>query len=332
MNIVGYMAFSAALYLVRERFLHVSWRWMLISTTVTLVALDVPFTMLTIFDVVRNQYFCAPTKRDSNPGRQAIRSSASSAAQTVGPHVVRRPRRPQPCPSPPPPRLHLRPLHRPHHHRLSTSVPSTALTTTAFASTSVPSTALTMTALPPGTDLSETLVTELPDAIFFVVSCFVIVELAGANNEGLVYGLLTTISNVGKSVPNALSNQIFAQFWPPLSDEANYVPARGGDQLCFRRVVALSFAVSYAFGLGSLLTMPLMPDQKADCQRRITTWPRRTSYAVATVAIVLLGLTYSVGVNVLALTPLACLRIVGGQGCDDDGGDATGTTHNATVC
>ena len=133
-------------------------------------------------------------------------------------------------------------------------------------------------------------------------------------------------------MPNALSNQIFAQFWPPLSDEANYVPARGGDQLCFRRVVALSFAVSYAFGLGSLLTMPLMPDQKADCQRRITTWPRRTSYAVATVAIVLLGLTYSVGVNVLALTPLACLRIVGGQGCDDDGGDATGTTHNATVC
>ena len=58
-------------------------------------------------------------------------------------------------------------------------------------------------------------------------------------------------------MPNALSNQIFAQFWPPLSDEANYVPARGGDQLCFRRVVALSFAVSYAFGLGSLLTMPL---------------------------------------------------------------------------
>ena len=51
-------------------------------------------------------------------------------------------------------RLHLRPLHRPHHH----------------------------TASPPGTDLSETLVTELPDAIFFVVSCFVIVELAGSKD------------------------------------------------------------------------------------------------------------------------------------------------------
>ena len=57
MNILGYAAFSWALYVVRERFLHVSWRRMLITTTVGLVLLDVPFTMLTVFDVVRNQYF-----------------------------------------------------------------------------------------------------------------------------------------------------------------------------------------------------------------------------------------------------------------------------------
>ena len=63
-----------------------------------------------------------------------------------------------------------------------------------------------------------------------------------------------------------------------------------------------------------------------------TWWIHVASVLEWIVAIVLLGLTYSVGVNVLALTPLACLRIVGGQGCDDDGGDATGTTHNATVC
>jgi len=57
MQILGYMAFSWALYMVREHFLHVSWRKMLVTTTVTLVAIDVPFSMLTIFDVVRNQYF-----------------------------------------------------------------------------------------------------------------------------------------------------------------------------------------------------------------------------------------------------------------------------------
>ena len=165
MNILGYVAFSWALYVVRERFLHVSWRLMLITTTVSLVVLDVPFTMLTVFDVVRNQYFY----------------------------------------------------------------------------------------------LSETLAQELPDAIFFVVSCFVIVELASANNEGLVYGLLSTVSNVGKSLPNAVSNQIFAHFHPALSDEANYIAAKGGDQPCFRVVVALSFVVGYAFALSSLIVMPLMP-------------------------------------------------------------------------
>ena len=78
--------------------------------------------------------------------------------------------------------------------------------------------------------------------------------------------------------------------------------------------------------------MPLMPDQKADCHRRLETWPQRTSYAVATVVLVVLGLTYSVGVNVLALTPLSCLQIAGGQGCDGDGPDGVNATLNATQC
>ena len=66
-----------------------------------------------------------------------------------------------------------------------------------------------------------------------------------------------------------------------------------------------------------------------DCQRRIETWPHRTSYAVATVVLLALGLTYEVSLNVLVLTPLACLQIVGGQGCD---GDEAGVVHNATPC
>jgi len=164
-----------------------------------------------------------------------------------------------------------------------------------------------------------------------VVSCFVLVEHASANNEGLVYGLLTTISNVGKSIPNALSNQLFATLRPALSDDANYIAVRGGDQPCFRLVVALSFGISYAFALASLLTMPLMPDQKADCHHRIATWPHRTSYALVTVAIVVLGLGYSLSVNILALTPLACLEVLGGQGCDH-GANHTLPSANATSC
>lgn len=238
-SVVAYLLFSLALYIVRERFLHISWRLMLILTTASLNVIDVPFSMLTVFDVVRNQYFY----------------------------------------------------------------------------------------------LGETLLTELPNAAFFVVSCFVIVEMATADNEGLIYGLLTTVSNCGKSLPNAFSNQLYGLFYPALSDSSNYIAARGGDQQCFRVVVACSIAVGYAFSFASLITMPLLPNQKADAQHRLATWPHHTGYAVATCTLIFLGLGYSLTVNFLALTPLACLEFVGGQGCGtDESGSGSGEVGMAQPC
>ena len=116
-------------------------------------------------------------------------------------------------------------------------------------------------------------------------------------------------------MPSAISNEIFAAFHPALSDSANYIAARGGDQLCFRRTVAWSFAVSYGFAFASLLTLPLMPDQKADAQRRMREWPHATCYAVCTLLLVGLSMGYSLTINFLSLTPLACLPFVGGEGC-----------------
>ena len=164
--------------------------------------------------------------------------------------------------------------------------------------------------------LGENLITYVPGAAFLVVSTFVIVEHATDGNEGLVYGLLSTINHCGQSIPGAVSNQLYGAFYPALSNSANYNPDQGGDQPCFRRVVAYSFLVGYGFAFTSLLTMPLMPNQKADARRRINSWPRRTSYAVATVVLVTLALGYSIALNAMALTPLACLKMVGGQGCD----------------
>lgn len=164
--------------------------------------------------------------------------------------------------------------------------------------------------------LTEKLVTYLPGAVFLVVSCFVMVEMATDGNEGLVYGLLSTVSNCGQALATAISNQLFGAFHPALSHSANYNPQRGGDQRCFRRVVAHSFLVGYGCALASLLMLPLMPRQKADARRRMATWPQRTSYALATVVLVGAALAYSVSISLMALTPLACLRMIGGQGCD----------------
>ncbi|RHY77987.1 hypothetical protein DYB34_013350, partial [Aphanomyces astaci] len=56
------------------------------------------------------------------------------------------------------------------------------------------------------------LTAQVPNAIQFVVATFVIVELAGDGNEGLMYGLLTTVGNLpgtfGKMVTNVYSTQL----------------------------------------------------------------------------------------------------------------------------
>ncbi len=56
-SVVGLALFAGGLQLVKKYFLHSSWRWMLALTTIFLNFIDMPFTFLTIFDVVRNQYF-----------------------------------------------------------------------------------------------------------------------------------------------------------------------------------------------------------------------------------------------------------------------------------
>jgi hypothetical protein len=57
MNVAGYLLFSVGLLVVRERYLGASWRLMLALTTVSLYVIDAPFQFLTIFGLVRNQYF-----------------------------------------------------------------------------------------------------------------------------------------------------------------------------------------------------------------------------------------------------------------------------------
>ena len=56
-NIVAFTIFTLVLWLVRERFLNTSWRRMLALTTILLQLLDMPFSLLTTYGVVRNQYF-----------------------------------------------------------------------------------------------------------------------------------------------------------------------------------------------------------------------------------------------------------------------------------
>ena len=56
-SLVGSALFAFGLWLVNKYLLNYSWRAMLFSTTVLLNVMDMPFTFLTVYNIVRNQYF-----------------------------------------------------------------------------------------------------------------------------------------------------------------------------------------------------------------------------------------------------------------------------------
>jgi len=161
--------------------------------------------------------------------------------------------------------------------------------------------------------LGEEVLLDIPSAANFVVGTFYIVEMADDGNEGLVYGLLTTIANLGGPVANALSNQIFEMFTPALSDDANYIE----DSSSFRNTVAESFTLSYFFAFAGMAFVFLLPTQKAQAQLRKKTWPHNIAYAWISVIIIGVAFIYSMSVNILSLFPSTmCLKYAGGNGCD----------------
>lgn len=155
---------------------------------------------------------------------------------------------------------------------------------------------------------------EFPSALNFVVSTFVIVEMADDGNEGLVYGLLTTAANLGSPFAAAISNQLFGCFQPSLSDVRNYVT----DSAEFRRTVFYSFVISYSFSLVSLLVLVFLPAQKQQAQEWKRSWPTHRAYGISTMVLILVALVYGVSVDILSMFPSTmCLRFAGGDGCDD---------------
>jgi len=159
--------------------------------------------------------------------------------------------------------------------------------------------------------LGETVVVMVPAAARFMVTTFVVVEVAKDGQEGMTYSLLTMMHNLGGPMARAFSNQIFAWF-DGLSEVDNYV----SDTPSFRNTVAYSYAVSYGCSLLALLLLPLMPTQKADTQKKLEESPTSKWYGRIAVGLVACSWLYAVTLNILAMAPsYSCLRIIGGSGC-----------------
>ena len=210
--------FAVGLALVKKHLLNYSWRKIIVVTTLGLGAVDGTVVFLTIFDVVRNQYFF----------------------------------------------------------------------------------------------LGEDILVMIPAAAKFLVTSFVVVEMAPEGKEGVTYGMLTTLHNLGGPIARGISNQIFGQGFTGLTVAANYAQ----DTDAFRREVAWSYGVGYIAGVLALGFLYYMPDQKVETLDRIKSWGSNKIYAQATVATACVAWVYAVTVNLLVMFPsTACSEWVGGGGC-----------------
>ncbi|GMF31966.1 unnamed protein product [Phytophthora lilii] len=214
-SVLGLVVFSLALYMTKHVGLGWSWHRVIAWTTLAVIALDAVVAMLTVWDVLRSQWFWL------------------------------------------------------------------------------------------GTPILE----ELPQAMNFLVSTFVVVELAELGNEAAVYGLLTTVSNLSSPFTSCISKNVNALFDVGVTDIIH-------DSTHVRWQVTWTFVIAYIMKLLSLAWLPLLPRQKRETQelkRRARTW---FWGGVSTVVIFVFALLWSITTNLLSIFPsTACLVLAGGAGC-----------------
>lgn len=160
--------------------------------------------------------------------------------------------------------------------------------------------------------LGESAIVMVPAAAKFLVTCFVVVEMAPSGMEGMVYGILTTLHNLGGPIGRGISNALYGLAFSGLSEADNYTTDSDG----FRDSVAISYGIGYACGIVGLGLLVFLPAQKAQAHCWIRQWPKRVGYARATIALLLFSWVFAISSNMLAMFPsTSCMRIVGGSGC-----------------
>ncbi|RHY00319.1 hypothetical protein DYB36_002213 [Aphanomyces astaci] len=157
--------------------------------------------------------------------------------------------------------------------------------------------------------LGAPVLNNLPQGIRFVVSGFVIIEVADMGHEGATYGLVTTVSNLATPLASAASSFIDGFFHVYQADIDSDTPP-------VRNRVAYTYAVAYAMKLTSLLTLVLLPGQKRQAQALKRDGGRYPWVGFWTLVVTGASLVAGVVTNLLAIVPAtACMKVAGGPGC-----------------
>ncbi|CAI5738140.1 unnamed protein product [Hyaloperonospora brassicae] len=150
------------------------------------------------------------------------------------------------------------------------------------------------------------IVETIPSSINFIVSSFVVVELADKGNEAAIYGLLTTVGNLSNPFSSTLTKAIDETFAVNNQDILN-------DSEVTRRDVTIVVLIAYACKVISLLFLVLLPRQKKQAQALKRSGQRNKMFAAMTIAYCTFALAWSLVINLLGIFDgTRCLKIVGG--------------------
>ncbi|GMF22517.1 unnamed protein product [Phytophthora fragariaefolia] len=150
------------------------------------------------------------------------------------------------------------------------------------------------------------IVETIPSSVNFIVSSFVVVELAGKGNEAAIYGLLTTVSNLSNPFSATLTKTINEPFAVTNRDILN-------DSHTTRRNVTITVLISYACKLFSLVFLGWLPRQKTQTQALKRSAQHSKILGGITVSYCMFALSWSLLINLLGVfKSTRCLKIVGG--------------------
>ncbi|KAF1329402.1 Transmembrane protein, partial [Globisporangium splendens] len=150
---------------------------------------------------------------------------------------------------------------------------------------------------------------QLPNGMGFIISTYVVVELASEGHEGAIYGLMTTVGNLSGPFASTITKNVDAQFKVTSADIAL-------DTNEVRWAVTYVLIIRYVINLLGLVFLPLLPAQKAQTQALRRNGGKNALLGGITVFYVLFALCWSVMVNIMSIYPsTSCLKLVGGRGC-----------------
>ncbi|KAG2507278.1 hypothetical protein JM18_009232, partial [Phytophthora kernoviae] len=144
--------------------------------------------------------------------------------------------------------------------------------------------------------LGVPVVENLPNGISFVIGTYVIVELAGEGNEGAVYGLVGSISNIAIPLASTLSKNVDSNFDVLNADIVD-------DSTHVRWDVTYVLIIRYAMNLAGLFFLPLLPRQKAETQQLKRNGGSSRTIGLITAIYFAFSLCWTVMVNIMSIYP-----------------------------